>query len=292
MLGLKDMKKYNTSQTKFATIIVTLFALAPLAHAAVISGGATTVVNQDGVMHTETKVGASASATPLTGVHTVGAVNTAIGAKMEDGSRESDCIGDSSGKTDCVGGSKEHGTEKAETHANASAAIEKAELHIELGDSEAMEEGKGDVDKASEVHSELDFKHFVAHKAKADAHIKSVDVSDGTVEVGYEESGKWFGFISGTVEAKATADAKGNVEVAYPWYHIFMSGTNSSASLQSEIARGMAAEKKGEKEGVSSTTMRANISAAFAVPNLFEIIVNALHKTSASATATSEVRAN
>ena len=233
-------------------------------------------MNQDGAMHIETKVGASAPATPTTKTH------TEEGEKMEDGTLEI--------KTGA------HGVEKGESHANANAndleVLEKADLHIELDDSDAMEEGKGDIDEAEDVHSELDFKHFVAHKAKADARIKSVDVSDGKVEVEYEESGKWFGFISGTVDAKASADVKGNVEVEYPWYHIFMSGTHSSASLQSEIARALAAERKGEKEGVSSTTLRANISAAFALPNLFEIIVSTLHKTSVSATATSEVKAN
>ncbi len=269
------MKKYNSPQAKFAAVIVTLFALAPLAHAAVISGGATTVVNQDGVA-----LKASATATPTT--HIVG------GVKMEDGTLEI--------KTGLEHGSstKEHGIENAEMHANtnALAALEKAELHIDLNDANMKDEGKGGINEASEVHSELDFKHFVAHKAKADAHIKSVDVKDGMVEVGYEESGKWFGFIPGDVEAKASADVKGNIDVAYPWYHIFMNGTHSSASLQSEFARAIAAEKKGEKEGVSSTTMRAEISTAFGVPNLFEIIANTFHKVSGSATATTEVKAN
>ena len=154
------------------------------------------------------------------------------------------------------------------------------------------DEGKGDIDVAEDVHSEIDFKHFVAHKAKADARIKSVEVNGGKVEVEYEESGKWFGFLSGKVNAHASADVKGNVEVKYPWYHIFMNGTHSSASLQSEIARAIAAERKGEKEGVSSTTMRADISVAFGVPDLFEIIANTLKKISASATATTEVKIN
>ena len=213
------MKKHNRTHTNLAAIIVTLFALAPIAHAAVISGGATTVVSNGGVLHSETKVGASASATPATGVHLEG------GTKMEDGTLEV--------KTE------EHNTEKGEIHAktSAEAALEKAELHIDLDDANMRDEGKGDIDVAENVRSELDFKHFVAHKAKADARIKSVAVSNGNVEVEYEESGKWFGFVSGDVNAHATADIYGDVVVTYPWYHIFMNGTHSSASLQSEIAR-------------------------------------------------------
>ncbi len=269
------MKKYNSSQVKFATIIVTLFALAPLAHSAVISGVASTVINTGGVMHTETKVGTTAT----TGVKIVG------GAKMEDGTLEVKT------ETQHSLGTKGDAIENPEMNANVNAlsALEKAELHIDLDEEDKNDEGKGDIDVASDVHSELDFKHFVARKAKADAHIKSVDVKDGKVEVRYKESGKWFGFISADIEAKVSADVKGDVEVAYPWYHIFMKANHSSASLQSEIARAVAAERKGEKEGVSSTTLRAEISAAFGVPNLFEIIANTLKKTSASANTTTEV---
>lgn len=271
------MKKYNTAYTSFAAIIVALFALAPLANAAVISGGATTVVsNGDGTVSSQIKVTSSASATPVAGTH----------VKMEDGTLEP-----KTGAEVSDSGTKVHGVENAEMHANANAeaALEKAELHIDLSD-EMKDDGKADIDEAADVHSESDFKHFVAHKAKADAHIKSVDVMDGTVDVEYEESGKWFGILSGKVEAHASADVKGNVEVKYPWYHIFMNGTHSSASLQSEIARAIAAEKKGVKEGMSSTTMRTEISAAFGVPNLFEIIANTLKKSSASATATAAVK--
>ena len=274
------MKKYNTAHTSLAAIIVTLFALAPLAHAAVISGGATAVVgNGGGTVESQIKVTSSASATPVAGTH----------LKMEDGTIEAKTGMEVNGSD-----TKVHGIENAEIHANANAeaALEKAELHIDLDDEDMRDEGKGDINEAADVHSEIDFKHFVAHKAKADAHIKSVDVSKGEVEVEYEESGKWFGFLSGDINAHATADVKGNVEVKYPWYHIFMNGIHSSASLQSEIARAIAAEKKGEKEGISSTILRTDISAAFRVPNLFEIIANTLKKTSASATATTEVNTN
>ena len=270
------MKKYNSSNANIAAIIVTLFALAPIAHAAVISGGATTVVSNGGVLHSETKVGASASATPTTGVRLEGS------AKMEDGSETK------------VGGSMEqkdgHSGELRGENEDELDVLNKGEFKIDLDNEDMKDEGKGDIDVADDVHSEIDFKHFVAHKAKSDAHIKSVEVSGGKVEVEYEESGKWFGFMSGNVNAHASADVYGDVVVSYPWYHIFMNGTHSSASLQSEIARAIAAEKKADKAGVSSTTIRADIKAAFGVPDLFEIIANTLKKTSASATASAAVK--
>ena len=280
---------------KFGIVFTLLFAFAPLAHAAVISGTASKIEADSEVTHSDIEVNTKTTATPVTGEHMEGGVNTAAGIrKMEDRS--------DGGKDE----SSEHGTstklrgvENAQTHANENAgeALGKAELHFSAGgtgdnNEDSNSTSSADVSKAADVHSEIDLKQFIAHKSKSDAHIKSVDVRDGTVEVGYEESGKWFGFLSGKVEAKASADVRGNVDVTYPWYHIFMNSTHSSASLQSEIARALAAEKKSEKESVSSTTVRANVSAAFAVPNLFEIIANTLRKASASATAETEVKTN
>ncbi len=276
------MKKYNSSSANIAAIIVALFAFAPIAHAAVISGGATTVVSNDGVVvHTDTKLSTSASATPITGVHIVGGVNTAGGAKMEDGSdtKENESMEQKDGHSGEVRGENEDELD----------GVNKGEIYFDFNDSD-FNDGKGDIEASSDVHSEIDLKYFIAHKAKADAHIKAVEVSGGKVEVEYEESGKWFGVLTGKVNAHASADVKGNVEVKYPWYHIFMNGTHSSASLQSQIARAIAAEKKADKAGVSSTTLRADASATFGVPDLFEIIANTLKKTSASATVTAAVK--
>jgi hypothetical protein len=209
---------------------------------------------------------------PIKGKRMEDGVSTAGGIKMEDGSEmEFESEVELHGTT-----SKEHGIENTETRANEHAmeALEKAEMHIDTdGDDDSTSLV---IDSAAKVKTEDDFKGFVRHHAKSDEKLKSVDVKDGKVEVEYEEGAKWFGFIGTTIPAHVSANASGTVAVSYPWYHIFMKKEHSSASLESDVARAIAAERKGEKEGIASTTMQATISSAIGIPNLFEIIANTL----------------
>jgi hypothetical protein len=173
--------------------------------------------------------------------------------------------------------------EEADDHALG--IFEKMELRIDLEDGDQDEHGAGvsEIEDADEVRSEHDFEDFVHHKSKSDAHIKKVEVKDGKIKVEYEQGAKLFGFIGTTINARATVDGKDNVEVSYPWYHIFMKKHVSKASLQSNIARAVAAERKAVKEGMATTTIEAQIEASLGIPNLFEIIANALKEASVSA---------
>jgi hypothetical protein len=150
----------------------------------------------------------------------------------------------------------------------------KAELHVNIkGEDVAV---GASIDMHEKVHSANEFELFVHHKAKTDEHLKSVDVKDGKVDIEYEAPAKLFGFMNTALNTRVSADTSGNVTVTYPWYHIFMKKTHSKASLQSEIARAIAAERKGEKEGIASTTMQAMITTAMGIPNLFDIIADTL----------------
>lgn len=132
-----------------------------------------------------------------------------------------------------------------------------------------------------DVHSEADLKSFVRTKAKEDKSIKQVQVVDGAVNVVYDEPAELFGFINTTVATHVTVDAKGGVQVTYPWYHIFMKKHAARESIQSNIARALAAERKFTKEGMASTTAsasttQATIALGLGIPNIFEIIANSL----------------
>lgn len=275
MLALRNMKKYNNKYKSFAVITVSLFALAPLAHADIEAGTNVAAVGTLQVKAPAVQI--QTTAAPVKGVRMEGGVNTAGGVKMEDGMEMEE-----HGST-----TNAHGLENAEMHANehAQAALENAELHVDLDDETEAQEA-GDVDEPMDVHSEADFKHFVSHKSKTDAHIKSVDVKGGKVAVEYEEAGKWFGFIKGHVNLETTADVNGNVQVKYPWYHVFVSGTHSSASLEAAIAHSLGAHMKGMRDS------SGKIATTVSVPDLFDIVTNNLKDASVSAESSTQVKAN
>lgn len=137
------------------------------------------------------------------------------------------------------------------------------------------------VRNAAEVHTEAELKNFVRTRAQEDQALKQVEVADGTVSVTYDEPAELFGFINTKIATHVNVDQAGNVEVTYPWYHIFMKKHASRASIQSDIARALAAENKAGKEGMASTTAsasttQATIAAGLGIPNIFEIIANSL----------------
>lgn len=261
------------------TFVMGMFAFAPLALAGVEQGSSVRLAHADiesginvvgvaGVKSVDIEVKANAE----TNIVSV----TAVGVKSDDDTnddiKKSEDDDDSRSTT-----TQERGIENAKLRANENAldALVRAEIHIELEDDDEGDD-VDEVEDVARVHSEAEFRGFVSHKSKEDGQLKSVSIKSGKVEVEHEQRGKWFGFMKGDLTAKATADVSGNVEVKYPWYHIFMTKTHSSASLRAQIAQAIAAERKGEKEGVASTTVRADISAAFGIPNLFEIIADTL----------------
>lgn len=178
-------------------------------------------------------------------------------------------------------GDSEHATGTARALLVASEygvlGIQNAEFHMNFEKNNRNDAGTStDIDSAINVRSTKDFERFVSFKVQNDERIQNVDVKDGQVEVEYAEPAKLFGIIGTNINAHVAVDKEGNVEVKYPWYHIFMKKTTSSASLQSALVRTIAAQRKAEQELVASSTVRADISFALGVPNLFEIIADTL----------------
>lgn len=270
----------NTQLKHVSLAITLLFALAPHAHAAISVTGTGGVDVDD--MHVEVKT---------TGT---GDVRTQSEMKMEmheeDGGRieiETDSEMHMMVNGEKMGGRGATGTMRAmeEADEHALEVFEKMELHMDLDDGVEDDHGADapEMDDADKVRSEHDFEDFVHHKAQSDEHLKEVEVKDGKVKVKYAEPAKLFGFMKTTINARASVDAKDNVEVEYPWYHIFMKKHVSKASLQSNIARAIAAERKAVKEGMATTTIEAKIEASLGIPNLFEIIANTLKNSSVKA---------
>jgi hypothetical protein len=277
------MKKKQLTQ--FSAMIALLFALAPLAHAEISVKG-TGVIDTD-VTHLEAKTTSAGEARTEVKMEMHGEDDGRIKIETES---EMHMMG---------GGEKMNGSvhatgtmramEMADEHAIG--ALEKVQLHMDLqsGVHDEHDAGAPEMDMAAKVRTDHDFEDFVHHKAKSDKHLKGVNVKDGKIEVTYAAPAKLFGFMKTTINARASVDAKDTVEVEYPWYHIFMKKQVSKASLQSNIARAVAAERKAVKEGMATTTIEAKIEASLGIPNLFEIIANTLKE--ASLKAETEVKA-
>ena len=295
------MKNYNMKSAALGTML--FLAFAPFAQAAVAVNGSAS------------ESGGESSDSMTLDTHTNAGVTVSTEGERKDG--EGGSMGSEANKEDGsrgekpekperpekmkagirVGGEGEHSTgiERAKEVANehADEALKSAELHIDVvallksdnGNGTSTIEGTSSATvqlEAKDVHSTADLKHFIAAKARGDAHLKQVELKDGKVEVQYEEPAEWFGFINTTVPTNVSVDAKGDVQVTYPWYHIFMKKTVSRASIQSDIARALAAEKKAAGEGVATssmsatTSMQATIATGLGIPNIFEIIANSL----------------
>ena len=271
-----------------AATVALLFALAPLAHAEISVKG-TGSVDTDAA-HLEIKTTTS------------GGTRTQTESKMEmheedDGQVkiETESEMHTMGAGEMMEGEEhETGIDRAQEEADEHAldALGKVELHMDLMDDEGEEHEAGtpEMDMAAKVRSEHDFEDFVHHKAKADAHLKSVKVKDGKVEVEYAQPAKFLGFMKTTLSARASVDAKDTIEVEYPWYHIFMKKHVSKASMQSNIARALASERFATKQGIATSTIQAKIETAMGIPDLFEIIANELQ--SARVKAEAEVEAD
>lgn len=296
VLLLNDMKKKQLTQ--FSAIIALLFVLAPLAHAAITVGGSNTVdIKMEDAHNVTVKSNMSGAVppAPYSGIKMEDGVNAKIEMKGgADIDEEGDIDkGDEDEDSDMRPG---HATgtmramEMADEHALG--ALEKVQLHMDLrnGVHDEHDADEPEMDMAAKVRTAHDFEDFVHHKAKSDEHLKNVEIKDGKIKVEYEEDAKIFGFIGTKINARATVDNKDNVEVSYPWYHIFMKKHVSKASLQSNIARAIAAERKAVKEGMSTTTIEAKIEASLGIPNLFEIIANTLKEASVKAEADASVK--
>jgi hypothetical protein len=270
----------NKQLIQFSAIFAILFAFAPLAHA-VISVQGTGGIETD-AMHVEVKTTSA------------GEARTEVKMEMheeDDGRIKIETEGEmhmmENGEK--MMGKGATGTMRAmeEADEHALEALGKVELHMDLrnGVHDEHDANEPEMDMAAKVRTGHDFEDFIHHKAKSDAHLKGVEVKDGKIEVKYAEPAKLFGFMKTTINARASVDTKDNVEVEYPWYHIFMKKHVSKASLQSNIARAIAAERKAVREGMATTTIEAKIEASLGIPNLFEIIANTLKEASVKAEA-------
>lgn len=213
-----------------STTVAALFALALFASAAFPALAET---NAYGSVNNSANVesGAGTNVSQRTGVDAVvnsglgagvkGVVNAIIGAGSATGSANSTpSASDSSG---------------AESGGSATVRKDSSIIIMTRGNAEVLVDAHAVA--ATEVHGDADLSGFVASTINADENVARVETSADKVSVTYKQNAKLFGFIPVTLDATATVDAEGTMDVKYPWY-AFLAVTNEAdleADLQSRV---------------------------------------------------------
>lgn len=109
-------------------------------------------------------------------------------------------------------------------------------------------------DNAASVRSENDLRGYVAAQLESDSNIEAIELASHSVAVTYKEKARLFAVIPVTVDATATVDANGNVEVSYPWYSFLMS--TGKDELEAKIENRVSAVL------LAMTDVSADVSAA------------------------------
>ncbi len=86
----------------------------------------------------------------------------------------------------------------------------------------------------SAVHSVDELSVLAQAAVDSDVNIEAVEFEPETTEIRYRYPGKFFGFIPVRPVLRATVDSKGDVQVQYPWYEIFV--RRPVASVESDIS--------------------------------------------------------
>lgn len=84
-----------------------------------------------------------------------------------------------------------------------------------------------------QVDTKADLEAYIAAQLESDENVESIEAAQNSVSVTYKDRAHLFAVIPVMVDATATVDAEGNVEVSYPWYSFLMS--TDKAELEAKI---------------------------------------------------------
>jgi hypothetical protein len=88
------------------------------------------------------------------------------------------------------------------------------------------------------VKNTEDLKLYAAANFQSDENLQNMEFAGDKVVVGYNERGRFLGFIPVTLNVKTEVDANGNVTTHYPWYNFLVSNDRAEleASLKTRIS--------------------------------------------------------
>lgn len=184
-------------------------------------------------------------ALPVAALNVDGTVNSATQGMVQVGNEaNADVSAQADADVDIGAGSETSGTTsdadaRASGSANANAGVSIQPLVITRADVDAGTV-EATISSPSAVATRAQLSGYAAAEMKADSNIASIEAASDNVAVTYTQKAKLLGFIPVMVNATATVDAAGNVEVSYPWYAFLM--VTNKADLEARIQDGVNAE--------------------------------------------------
>jgi len=188
-------------------------------------------------------------ALPAAALNVDGTVNTATQGTVSVGGAGADATVDANVGVDVGVGGQTSGTTSGDAQGSgsadasatmqANAGVTVQPLIITRGDVDAGRVG-ATISSPSAVKTRAELSGYAAAEMKADSNIASIEAASDNVAVTYKQHAKLFGFIPVTIDATATVDASGNVEVSYPWYAFLM--TTNKADLEARIQSQVSAD--------------------------------------------------
>lgn len=94
------------------------------------------------------------------------------------------------------------------------------------------------ISSASMVATGADLETYAKSRMADDERIGSIELRSDEVSVTYEDRAHLLGFYPMTVDATATVNAEGEVDISYPWYGFMLSTSEAelTADLESRVA--------------------------------------------------------
>ena len=249
-------------------VVMSAFVLAPFAHA--LEGG----LNAGVKIETEDQ---------NEGTREKGGVDTSIKSQtqvqIQTGAKDESEIGDDNKNemgTNDVTENEDGGDSKASISGNVTI------IHrSELGDDKNKDAA---VIVPGEVKTDDEARTAALGLLRANANVRDIELSDTAVSVSHKEHGKLFGFISVGIYAKATADAKGNTTIHYPWYKFLtkVSDADLKATLDARVKAIIALRASGDTSTKFTAKEKAQLANEIqtALKAYFEAQANATTSTS------------
>ncbi|HEU0080645.1 MAG TPA: hypothetical protein VFQ72_01280 [Candidatus Paceibacterota bacterium] len=137
---------------------------------------------------------------------------------------------------------------------------------------------------ATNVSTSDDLRDYSRALMMSDDNVAKIEADDSQVSVWYHEPAKFLGIVPVTVTVRATVDAGGNVDVAYPWWYSLFVKDETQAAFESDLNSTAGTLAKAEATTTLSSSAKARLV------NALQSILKSRYQ-SASATSSAETRA-
>ena len=145
--------------------------------------------------------------------------------------------------------------EVSTTSVNLEDALE-ATIQVDRGDISESEEGAVGGSAPADVRDAESFRIYALGLLEQDEFLKEVESDEEEVSVTYAQRAELFGFIPVYVNTEVSVDARGEVEVDYPWYRFLTKVERSGLAegLEERVSRIVEGEADTSATSTATTT--------------------------------------